>query len=69
MSSLLARYVQGLVSDEHHQELFDALAAQVALIRAGEPQEIGKVVAFLSSDAARFIKGAERFVDGGMAQI
>ena len=58
-----------LVPDEHRQGLFDALAAQVPLGRLGEPGEIGKVVAFLGSDAASFINGVELFVDGGMAQI
>ncbi|WPO96052.1 SDR family oxidoreductase [Buttiauxella sp. HR94] len=58
-----------LVPDEHRQGLFDALAAQVPLGRLGEPEEIGKVVAFLGSDAASFINGVELFVDGGMAQI
>lgn len=37
--------------------------------RLGEPAEIGKVVAFLASDAASFINAAELFVDGGMAQV
>ncbi|KIS41823.1 glucose 1-dehydrogenase [Kosakonia radicincitans] len=58
-----------LVPDEHRQGLFDALAAQVPLGRLGEPEEVGKVVAFLASDASSFINGAELFVDGGMAQI
>lgn len=58
-----------LVPDEHRQGLFDALAAQVPLGRLGEPEEIGKVVAFLGSEAASFINGAELFADGGMAQI
>jgi len=58
-----------VVPNEHRQGLFDALAAQVPLGRLGEPEEIGKVVAFLGSDAASFINGAELFVDGGMAQI
>lgn len=58
-----------LVPDEHRQGLFDALAAQVPLGRLGEPQEVGKVVAFLASDASSFINGAELFVDGGLAQI
>ena len=58
-----------LVPDEHRQGLFDALAAQVPLGRLGEPDEIGKVVAFLASDSASFINGTELFVDGGMAQV
>ena len=45
------------------------LAAQVPLGRIGEPAEVGKVVAFLASDAASFINAIELFVDGGMAQI
>ncbi|MEB5974192.1 SDR family oxidoreductase [Pantoea dispersa] len=59
----------GLVPEEQRQGLFDALAAQVPLGRLGEPGEIGKVVAFLASDAASFINAAELFVDGGMAQV
>lgn len=59
----------GLVPDEARQGLFDFLAAQVPLGRLGEPQEIGKAVAFLASDAASFVNGIELFVDGGMAQV
>lgn len=59
----------GLVAEEQHQGLFDALAAQVPLGRIGEPAEVGKAVAFLASDAASFINAIELFVDGGMAQI
>jgi NAD(P)-dependent dehydrogenase (short-subunit alcohol dehydrogenase family) len=60
----------GLAPDEAtRQGLFDHLAAQVPLGRLGEPSEIGKVVAFLASDAASYINGIELFVDGGMAQV
>ena len=58
-----------LVPEAHRQGLFDALAAQVPLGRLGEPGEVGKVVAFLASDASGFINGTELFVDGGQAQI
>ena len=59
----------GLVPDEARQGLFDYLASQVPLGRLGEPEEIGKAVAFLASDAASFVNGIELFVDGGIAQI
>jgi NAD(P)-dependent dehydrogenase (short-subunit alcohol dehydrogenase family) len=41
----------------------------VPLGRLGEPEEIGKVVAFLASDASSFVNGIEMFVDGGQAQV
>ncbi|MDQ7958677.1 MAG: glucose 1-dehydrogenase [Pseudomonadota bacterium] len=59
----------GLVPDEARQGLFDALASQIPLGRLGEPEEVGKAVAFLASDAASFVNGIELFVDGGMAQV
>lgn len=59
----------GLVPDEARQGLFDALAAQVPLGRLGEPEEIGKAVVFLASEASSFVNGIELFVDGGMAQV
>jgi NAD(P)-dependent dehydrogenase (short-subunit alcohol dehydrogenase family) len=59
----------GLVPEEARQGLFDFLASQVPLARLGEPEEIGKAVAFLASDAASYVNGIEQFVDGGMVQV
>ncbi|WP_420998032.1 SDR family NAD(P)-dependent oxidoreductase [Cupriavidus sp. 30B13] len=51
------------------QGLLDYLATQIPLGRVGQPEEVGKVVAFLASEDASFINGAEIFVDGGLAQV
>jgi NAD(P)-dependent dehydrogenase (short-subunit alcohol dehydrogenase family) len=37
--------------------------------RLGDAAEVAKAVAFLASEDASFINGAELFVDGGVAQI
>lgn len=51
------------------QGLLDYMGSQVPLGRVGEPEEIAKAVAFLSSADASFIAGAEFFIDGGLAQV
>jgi len=44
----------------------DAMAGQVPLGRFVEPQEIAAMVAYLASDEAEFVTGAEFVIDGGM---
>jgi NAD(P)-dependent dehydrogenase (short-subunit alcohol dehydrogenase family) len=46
-------------------DLLPGILAQISLGRAGEPQEIGKVVAFLASDEASYVTGQSIYVDGG----
>jgi NAD(P)-dependent dehydrogenase (short-subunit alcohol dehydrogenase family) len=41
------------------------ILAQISLGRAGQPREIGTVVAFLVSDDASYLTGQSIFVDGG----
>ena len=38
---------------------------QTPMGRIGEPSEIGDVIAFLASDASRFMTGSEIVIDGG----
>jgi NAD(P)-dependent dehydrogenase (short-subunit alcohol dehydrogenase family) len=49
--------------------LAQAGRARVPLGRIGIPDDIAKVVAFLASDDASYIAGAEVFADGGLAQV
>ena len=47
-------------------EAYAALMKLVPYKRIGEPEDIGRVVAWLASDEADYITGASIFVDGGM---
>jgi NAD(P)-dependent dehydrogenase (short-subunit alcohol dehydrogenase family) len=46
-------------------EVVERLAAKIPAGRVGEPADIGDVVAFLSSDEARYITGSTIVADGG----
>ena len=46
-------------------DILPAVLAQISLGRAGEPREIGSVVAFLASDEASYVTGQSLYVDGG----
>jgi len=45
------------------------IVSQVPMKRIGQPEEIAGAVAFLASQDASFITGAELPVDGGFGQI
>jgi len=49
-----------------NKEVFDSANAAIPMGHMGEPDDIGAMVAFLASDAAKYITGAEFLVDGGM---
>lgn len=54
------------MSDEQLEGLGKLMQDRIPLKRYGKPEEIAEVVAFLASDKASFITGAEYNVDGGL---
>jgi NAD(P)-dependent dehydrogenase (short-subunit alcohol dehydrogenase family) len=57
----------GAIATERNAEA-EALRPEIPLERAGTPEEVAAVVAWLASDEARYVTGASFLVDGGMAQ-
>jgi NAD(P)-dependent dehydrogenase (short-subunit alcohol dehydrogenase family) len=53
------------MGEERFPELVQSAGSKAALNRAGHPDEIAAVAAFLASDDASYITGASIVVDGG----
>jgi NAD(P)-dependent dehydrogenase (short-subunit alcohol dehydrogenase family) len=51
--------------DEAVQEFASAMQNRIPMKRFGEPEDVASLVAFLASDEASFITGAEYNIDGG----
>ena len=65
MASILGFIRTPLIEAHLSDDQISALAAQHALQRIGEPEEVAELVAWLASDAASFATGTYYPIDGG----
>jgi glucose 1-dehydrogenase len=49
-----------------HPEQMAELLSEIPLGRMGQPDEVGKLAAYLASDDAAYVTGSTFFIDGGM---
>lgn len=65
---MLARDVADMNAEEA-QNFMEKVRQANALGRIGEPEEVGEVVAWLSSDAASYVTGQNLYVDGAFTAL
>lgn len=56
-------------TEEQFRDYAEKVGARVPAGRMGRPEEIAAAVAFLASDDASFMLGAEIVIDGGLAEL
>ena len=65
---VLTPMVQGMARQscpENPQSVVDGIAAAIPLGRLADPMEVGELAAFLASDEASYLTGAQFVIDGG----
>jgi 3-oxoacyl-[acyl-carrier protein] reductase len=60
-------YILTEMTEKLDEKVLNAIKQETPLGRAGEPEEVSNVVAFLASDLSSYITGEVIRVDGGMA--
>ena len=58
----------GAIDVERNKDDAEALRPEIPLQRAGRPEEVAALVAWLASGEAQYVTGASYLLDGGMAQ-
>ncbi|MGP2436549.1 SDR family oxidoreductase [Streptomyces sp. JW3] len=56
-------------TEEERSAFFAKMGAGTPMTRAGTPEEVAAVIAFVASDAASHVNGADYQVDGGYGQV
>ena len=66
-------YIPGMTNTPINVDVFKAeperICAQIPLGRVAEPEEIARVIVFLSSDAASYMAGSMAIIDGGKLSV
>lgn len=65
VNAVLPGVVKTPMQDLNDEETMKRQAEKTALPRLGEPEDVGNAVAFLASEKAEWITGAQLLVDGG----
>lgn len=60
-------FIKTPMTDKLTDEQREAMLAQIAMKRYGEPEEVASVVAFLCSDSASYVTGQTIEISGGLA--
>ena len=67
VNAVAAGFIDTAIWDQTPDSVKDGFAGMIPLGRIGQPEEIAKAVAFLTSDDAAYITGHVLSVDGGLA--